>query len=181
MCGRATLTLPADRLRQELELLELPELTPRYNIAPTQPLAIIKTPGKMELASWSSMVNARVEAATTKPAFRCLIAFDGFYEWKKLGPKTKQPYLFRRVDRGAFLVGGVLRSDGSAAVVTTAAQADMEAIHDRQPVVLQRSEWAPWLAGQRLVGSLGGMVHFPVSQHVSNWRNDDAECLVPLE
>jgi putative SOS response-associated peptidase YedK len=66
-------------------------------------------------------------------------------------------------------------------VVTTAAQADMQAIHDRQPVVLRRSDWSSWLAGQRLVGSLEGMVHFPVSQHVSNWRNDDPECVVPLE
>jgi putative SOS response-associated peptidase YedK len=180
MCGRATLTLPADRLRDELELLEVPDLTPRYNIAPTQPIAVIRTPGKLELAPWSSMVNAMVERATTKPAFRCLIVFDGFYEWKKVGPKAKQPYLFRRVDRGPVLVGGVLRSDGSAAVATTAAQPDMADIHDRQPVVLARSDYAPWLAGERLVGSLDGLVHFPVSQRVSNWRNDDPDCVVPI-
>jgi putative SOS response-associated peptidase YedK len=180
MCGRATLSTPVDDLREEFDLVEVPELVPRYNIAPTQPIAVIKVPGWLELVPWNRMVNAMVERATTKSELRCLVAFDGFYEWKKVGPKAKQPYLFRRLDRRPFLVGGILRSDGTAAVVTTAAQPTMTEIHDRQPVVLSPTEWDRWLAGERLTGSLDEMLSYPVSARVSNWRNDDPSLVRPL-
>jgi putative SOS response-associated peptidase YedK len=181
MCGRATLSTPIEDLRDEFDLVEAPELAPRFNIAPAQQLAIIRTPGRLELALWNpKMVNSMVERATTRPELRCLIAFDGFYEWQKLGPKKKQPYLFRREDGRPFLVGGVLRSDGSAGVATTAAEPAMVPIHDRQPVVLRASEWDRWLAGERVTGSIEGMVHYPVGDRVSNWRNDDASLVRPL-
>jgi hypothetical protein len=89
---------------------------PRYNVAPTQPVPVIRQNPRepiRELSlihwglipSWSKdssaaakMINARSETASTKPAFaealkfrRCLIPADGFYEWAKLG-KSKQPY-----------------------------------------------------------------------------------------
>jgi putative SOS response-associated peptidase YedK len=182
MCGRATLTTPVEDLRDEFDLVDVPDLAPRWNIAPAQQLAIIRKPGRLELALWNpKMVNSMVERATARPGFRCLIAFDGFYEWQKLGPKKKQPYLFRRDDSRPFLVGGVLRSDGTAAVATTAAETEMLPIHDRQPVVLRPEEWDRWLVGERVTGSIAGFVHYPVSDRVSNWRNDDASLVRPLE
>jgi putative SOS response-associated peptidase YedK len=181
MCGRATLSVPAEDLREEFDLVEVPELTPRWNIAPAQQLAVIKKPGHLELALWNpKMVNSMVERATSRPELRCLVVFDGFYEWQKVGPKAKQPHLFRRADGRPFLVGGVLRSDGTAAVATAPAERVMLPIHDRQPVVLRPTEWDRWLAGERLAGSLEGMLHFPVSNRVSNWRNDDATLVEPL-
>jgi putative SOS response-associated peptidase YedK len=97
--------------------------TPRYNIAPTQPVPVIRQNPKepvreLSLVRWglipswardssaaAQMINARSETATTKPAFRdalksrrCLIPADGFYEWQKTG-KAKQPYCFE-VDEG---------------------------------------------------------------------------------
>jgi putative SOS response-associated peptidase YedK len=94
------------------------EWSPRYNIAPTQPVAVIRQNPKepvrgISLMRWglipswaqdtsaaAQMINARSETAATKPAFRdalksrrCLIPADGFYEWMRSG-KTKQPYCF---------------------------------------------------------------------------------------
>ncbi len=97
--------------------------SPRYNIAPTQPVAVVRQHPREPvrqistmrwglIPSWAEdpsvgaqMINARSETAGTKPAFRdalksrrCLIPADGFYEWKRDG-KTKQPYCFE-VDEG---------------------------------------------------------------------------------
>ena len=117
MCGRFTLrTSPAD-LTQIFRLLEEPLWLPRFNIAPTQSVGVVRESddGGREFAllrwglipSWakdpaigSRMINARAETVATKPSFRaafkrrrCLIPADGFYEWKKTDGKNKQPYL----------------------------------------------------------------------------------------
>jgi len=116
------------------ELFELeaePHLEPRYNIAPTQPVAAIRVAagtGDRELVflrwglipSWAKdtkigykMINAKSETVAQKPAFRaafrhrrCLIPADGFYEWKK-GTGTKQPYLVRMKDNLPFAFAGL--------------------------------------------------------------------------
>jgi putative SOS response-associated peptidase YedK len=105
--------------------------TPRYNIAPTQPVAVIRQ-NPMEprrelsllrwglIPSWAKdpsvsghMINARSETVATKPAFRdpltnrrCLIPADGFYEWQRRG-KAKQPYCFEVNDGGLFAFAGL--------------------------------------------------------------------------
>ncbi len=117
MCGRYTITRPAD-LVQELGVETQQELAPRYNVAPTQNLPVVRAgqeggPGR-ELAvmrwglipSWAKdpkignrMINARSETAAEKPSFRvamkrrrCLILADGFYEWaKEGGPAYRGP------------------------------------------------------------------------------------------
>jgi putative SOS response-associated peptidase YedK len=118
MCGRFTLTSPASKLVEFFSLLEPPaELTPRYNIAPTQfSLCIRGTDDGRDanwlrwglIPSWAKhesegvrLINARSETVATKPAFRnafqsrrCLVPADGFFEWKKTG-SHKQPYLIR--------------------------------------------------------------------------------------
>jgi putative SOS response-associated peptidase YedK len=97
---------------------DVPDWNPRYNIAPTQPIPVIrqhpKEPSRVLslmrwglIPSWAKdssdaarMINARAETAAAKPAFRdalksrrCLIPADGFYEWSRTG-QTKQPYCF---------------------------------------------------------------------------------------
>ena len=119
MCGRYRLS----RRKQIIEeyfasTSEEQEWEPRYNIAPTQSVPIIRQNPKephreLSLARWglvpswakdssaaARMINARSETADTKPAFcdalkfrRCLIPTDGFYEWEKNG-SAKQPYCF---------------------------------------------------------------------------------------
>src|SRR5512139_613176 len=105
MCGRFTLTVSPEQLRAALPGFFIPEgIPPRYNIAPSQPVAVVPNDGKKQLdffvwgliPSWAKdpaignrMINARAETLIEKPSFRtafrrrrCLILADGFYEWK---------------------------------------------------------------------------------------------------
>ncbi|MFN2304653.1 MAG: SOS response-associated peptidase [Anaerolineales bacterium] len=131
MCGRFTLTLDPGEIQELLNLGPFVHvIEPRYNIAPSQPIPIVKDPDKraVELYRWGlvpfwaddpdigyKMINARSETANEKPSFRaafkyrrCLILADGFYEWRaeeKGGPKT--PYLFKLKDDYPFTFAGL--------------------------------------------------------------------------
>lgn len=133
MCGRFTLTVDPAQLKLFLDLNDVPaDLSARYNIAPTQPVAVITSAidRKVEIFQWglipswskdpsigSRMINARAETIEEKPAFRapfkrhrCLILADGFFEWKKIieGKKeTKQPYYIRLKDDRPFAFAGL--------------------------------------------------------------------------
>jgi putative SOS response-associated peptidase YedK len=131
MCGRFTLRTNPSDLVEIFALLREPELTPRFNIAPTSQVAVVRQVGKArELSSvrwgivptWSKdpkagppLINARGKTVATKPAFRsafkkrrCLIPADGFYEWKKVGnPKVKQPYYIRLAKDQPFAFAGL--------------------------------------------------------------------------
>jgi putative SOS response-associated peptidase YedK len=131
MCGRFTLRTPARDLVEVFELLREPELTPRFNIAPTSQVAVVRQVGNFrELSSmrwglvppWSKdpkaglpLINARAETLATKPAFRsafkrrrCLIPADGFYEWQKIaGAKVKQPLYIRFAKDRPFAFAGL--------------------------------------------------------------------------
>ncbi|HEV3145232.1 MAG TPA: SOS response-associated peptidase [Gemmataceae bacterium] len=130
MCGRFTLKTPAAQVKTALGLFDVPELTPRYNIAPTQSILAVRpgTEAKREcvflrwglVPSWATdvkignqLLNARKETVATKPSFRsafrrqrCLIPADGFYEWQKLG-KAKQPFWIHRPDEMPFFFAGL--------------------------------------------------------------------------
>jgi putative SOS response-associated peptidase YedK len=131
MCGRFTLRTPARDLVEIFELLREPELSPRYNIAPTQNVAVIRQDGKSRelslmrwglVPSWSKdpkagppLINARAETVATKPSFRtafkrrrCLIPADGFYEWQKqVDSKTKIPHYIRMAKDRPFAFAGL--------------------------------------------------------------------------
>lgn len=131
MCGRYSLTLPPEAMSRLFRTTgALPNLAPRYNIAPTQDSAVVRLrlDGSRELAlmrwglvpPWSegpqgaySMINARAETVADKPAFRsafrrrrCLVPADGFYEWRKEG-RGKQPYHIRLEGGAAFAFAGL--------------------------------------------------------------------------
>jgi putative SOS response-associated peptidase YedK len=131
MCGRYTLTSPGEVVAEIFDLVDVPEVLPRYNLAPTQEAAVVRIPApeaprSLALLRWglipywakdpaigNRMINARAESAAEKPAYResfrrrrCLIPADGFYEWKHLG-KLKQPHLIRRRDRLPFAFAGL--------------------------------------------------------------------------
>jgi putative SOS response-associated peptidase YedK len=130
MCGRFNLRTPSRDLVEIFQLLREPELKPRYNIAPTQPVAAIRQVDKFRelsllrwglVPSWSKdpnagppLINARAETIATKPAFRsafkrrrCLIPADGFYEWQKTGAKAKQPFHIRMKNEHPFAFAGL--------------------------------------------------------------------------
>jgi putative SOS response-associated peptidase YedK len=96
----------------------------------------------------------------TKPAFRdafkrrrCLVPIEAFYEWKKLGPKEKQPYAIALADRGVMALAGLWENWKSPAeewvrsftIVTTTPNALCAEIHDRMPVILPPEAWPAWL------------------------------------
>jgi putative SOS response-associated peptidase YedK len=134
MCGRFTLTDPDADLAVQFNLPEIPELAPRYNIAPTQPVAAVRVAAsrsgrEMVLLRWglipfwakdpsigARMINARSETVGEKPAFRaafkrrrCLVVADGFYEWQKQNG-TKQPFYVRLRDARPFAFAGLWES-----------------------------------------------------------------------
>ena len=131
MCGRFALEATGDEVAETFHLQESPYLAPRYNIAPTQPVAAIRLhPHKRErewthfrwglVPSWakdikigSRMINARSETVAEKPSFRaafkrrrCLIPVSGFYEWQKLEGR-KQPVYIHPADNGLFAFAGL--------------------------------------------------------------------------
>lgn len=134
MCGRFTLTADPNQLRQEFAWLNIPvDTAPRYNVAPSQPVAVIPNDGRKTLdhyvwgliPSWAKdpsignrMINARAETAAEKPSFRsafrhrrCLIPADGFYEWQKIpGEKRKIPLYIRLKSGRPFFFAGLWES-----------------------------------------------------------------------
>lgn len=146
MCGRYSLTTPADHLA---EVFDVPPVTfdyrPRYNIAPTQDVPVVASDrhGKrLGLLRWgfvpawaydptigSRMINARAETLLDKPSFReaaesrrCLVPADGFYEWAKEGGR-KIPHWIHSPDREPLGFAGLWErwySDGSEPVYSMA-------------------------------------------------------------
>jgi putative SOS response-associated peptidase YedK len=177
VCGRINLWMSSAELAQVFELFREPEWLPRYNLGPMQQiLSIRQHPKVVRLAepvqwglvpSWAKspnngppLNNARGETITTKPSFRdsfqkrrCLIPANGFYEWKRLDNKTKQPWNIFLADGQPLALAGIWdhwqTPDGdtleSCAVITTEANEFMSQIHDRMPVILAKSDWDFWL------------------------------------
>src|SRR5207247_1569579 len=132
MCGRYRLSRRKQILEEHFDSVSGEEdWGPRYNIAPTQPVPVIRQNLKepvreLSLVHWglipswtkdrsaaASMINARSETASAKPAFRdalksrrCLVPADGFYEWQRVG-KVKQPYCFEVNDGELFAFAGI--------------------------------------------------------------------------
>ncbi len=134
MCGRFTLNTPAQIIEEFFKLSEVPDIKPRYNIAPSQSIATVtasleKNQRQFQFMRWglipswakdlkiaSHTINARSETVAEKPAFRsaikhrrCLIIADGFYEWQPQG-KKKQPYYFTMANSEPFAFAGLWES-----------------------------------------------------------------------
>jgi len=132
MCGRYRLSRRKQLIEEYFASVSgEEEWSPRYNIAPTQPVPVIRQNLKepvreLSLVRWglisfwakdssaaSQMINARSETASTKPRFRdalksrrCLIPADGFYEWQRT-VKAKQPYCFEVNEGELFAFAGI--------------------------------------------------------------------------
>jgi putative SOS response-associated peptidase YedK len=146
------------------------------------------------------MINARLETAATKPAFRdalrlrrCLISADGFYEWKRSG-KVKQPYCFE-VNGGELLAfAGIWECwrdrNGTpmetCSILTTTANSVSRIVHDRMPVILNPDRYDLWLdPGMKDVSAVSELLRpcdarlmrcYPVSSRINSAVNDDEEC-----
>jgi putative SOS response-associated peptidase YedK len=163
------------------------------------------------------MINARVETLLSKPAYtkaaltrRCLVPADGWYEWQAShsehdakGKPRKQPFFISLADGAGLAFAGIyefwrdrnLHADDpqawlvTFAVITTAAEPGLDAIHDRMPLVLSRERWSDWLDPTLRdpddVRALivpeppGRFVALPVSTRVNSVRNNGPELLAP--
>src|SRR6058998_2040044 len=131
MCGRYTLKTPVERLSEMFQFPEILPLKPRYNIAPSQDVAVIRRLSddlerKLAMLRWGLIpawvkdpakarqpINAKAETVAELPTFRvafrqrrCLIPADGFYEWKQEGSR-KQPVYIRMKDGEPFAIAGL--------------------------------------------------------------------------
>lgn len=175
MCGRFIQCTSGEALAERFHLPIIPDLTPRYNVAPSQSVGVIRVThaGHREFVAlrwglvpaWSpeprtaySTFNARAETVADKPTYRqafrrrrCLIPADGFYEWRRVG-KRKQPYCIAPTDGEPFAFAGLWerweRDETvveSCTIVVTTANATIAPLHDRMPVILARADEARWL------------------------------------
>src|SRR2546422_6024645 len=175
MCGRYLITSPPEAFRRLFRYHEQPNFPPRYNVAPTQPIPIVRlAEGRRQFAlvrwglippwvkdpgNFSLLINARGESVNDRAAFRnamrrrrCLVPADGFYEWKREGGRNR-PYCVCPKQEGPIAFAGLWESwmgpNGeemeTAAIVTTAANRELAHLHERMPVIVPQEAFDLWL------------------------------------
>jgi putative SOS response-associated peptidase YedK len=192
---------------------------PRFNVAPTQaaPVVTLRDGVRvLEMMRWGLvpfwaakpgskpplMINARIETIETKRVFRdalerkrCLVPADGFFEWKRKGKQATPLYIhpsprhfvaFAGLWARAKLDTGELHS---FTIITGPANDLVRPIHDRMPVVLDRSAWASWLDPSLSPEDAHALLAIPPvgdwrAEEVSPWVNkadhDDPSCIEPV-
>ena len=220
MCGRFAFFSPREAVQALFDVDCGVELAPRYNIAPTQPVPALRVgaDGEVEFAplrwglvpSWAKdpaignrLINARLETAAEKPAFRtafrrrrCAVIADGFYEWQAVGEGPKQPWFIDSEADGPFLMAGLWEhwDKGEAplescTLLTTAATGAMRQVHPRMPVILSAAALRPWLAAAGSEEALSvlsddaqtGLRMQPVSRAVNSPAHDGPDLIRPVE
>ncbi len=226
MCGRFASTTPPDKLAAyfgaEAPILGDEEVSADYNVAPTRDVPIVRVRGDerhLDYLRWglvprwakdlrigSKMINARAETVATKNSFRsafakrrCIVTADGFYEWKRLDPKTKHPMYIHRADGDPLAFAGLyerwtdaenLREIHTCTIITTTPNEMMAEIHDRMPVLLSPQQWDEWLdpanadteSLQRLLVPAPDalLTSYAVSTEVNSVKNNNADLLAPI-
>lgn len=213
MCGRFTLTFDSIILSDRFAV-SFNDWNPRYNIAPSQYCPIIfmeNEKRKLEMMCWGliphwskdkktgfSLINARLETVTIKPSFkelfltkRCLVAADGFYEWKKTA-SGKIPYRITLKSGEPFAFAGLWdewhgekgEEIKSFTILTKESNSLINQLHDRMPVILKKENEELWLrAGQAkteealLQYPVNEMRSYIVSSTVNSWKNDNISCI----
>lgn len=198
MCGRYSLSKSKIELEERFQAEMLPDFKPRYNIAPTQLVPVItsQSPKGFSFFYWGitpdfgknkpvaqKLINARAESVNDKVSFkssfekrRCLIPADGFYEWKKLGKKTKIPYRFSLREDELFAFAGIWEEYETVSgeiqhtflILTTSPNEIVSEIHDRMPVILNRQMEKKWLDNYTPESELLSMLQpYPSDQMLS--------------
>jgi putative SOS response-associated peptidase YedK len=214
MCGRFNLrTNPHDfaEIFAILRSISEEELKPRYNIAPTTTIPIVRgVTGERDASPtvwgfnppWTKapLINAKCETVATlstfKTAFkkrRCLIPSSGFYEWEKHG-KEKLPWHFTVKKAPLFAFAGLWTEDKDeihSTILTTEANSMLARVHNRMPVILRPEDYDLWLADGELSDADAARLFEPFSSNkmheeranpiLNNVRNHGPECLVAPE
>jgi putative SOS response-associated peptidase YedK len=224
MCGRFVQTQEAENYGAyfSVDVIKTDEVLRSWNVAPTKQIyAVAEHDGERQLGTfdwglvpfWAKdrkigarLINARVETAAEKPAFRdsftarrCIIPAEGFYEWE---PKDrgKLPHYFFAADRHPLALAGLWSSwkdpiSGdrirTCTILTTEPNDVVRPIHDRMPLILPGAAWDPWLdpeitdggvIGDLLAASVGpSLAEHAVSTLVNRVANNVPELITPLE
>ena len=225
MCGRYSLATPNPaEVRAAYPIGDDLEVARRFNVAPGDSVLAVTADRegrpRGEMLRWGlvppwarspetglKMINARVETAAERPAyrsavdrFRCLVLADGFYEWRRRGDGRKEAFWITRGRGGLFAFAGLWSSwrngdMGEAAprlrtctILTTAANAAVAPLHDRMPIILPPGAESTWLSPEARWDSLGDLLAgleasettlVPVGPAVNDARYDGPECLAP--
>ena len=191
---------------------------PSYNIAPTQISPVLLNDGKRKVKpmcwglvpSWAKdktigakMINARSETLREKPSFqsliyqkRCIVISDGYFEWKREG-KKKKPYYIRDPDGKLLPMAGLwdewVDKQGKKwltyTVITTDPSNQINHIHNRMPVILDKPEMDLWInfdcppneALTCLKPYEKLLELYPVSTFVNSPANNSNQCILPTE
>lgn len=174
MCGRFVVKTPNRELTEIFEAApsnDLPD-APNYNICPTDDVVVVDSASgarRLRKMRWGFiphwykkptdgplLINARSDTLATKPAFRnaarqrrCLIPATGFYEWT-YADKDRLPWYIYRKDEAPIAFAGIWQNWGdedtaTCAIVTTEANAPLQKLHHRMPVIIEAPDWALWL------------------------------------
>lgn len=175
MCGRYCITSAPEAVRRLFRYRDQPNFPPRFNIAPTQPVPIVRLvegerrfalvrwgllpPWVKDPKAFTLLINARGESVNDKPAFRnamkrrrCLFPADGFYEWKGEAGR-KRAYFARPTADGPVAFAGLWETwtgpNGeeleTACIVTTQANRTLGQVHHRAPVIVPPESFDRWL------------------------------------
>ncbi|MCX4245336.1 SOS response-associated peptidase [Paraliomyxa miuraensis] len=207
MCGRGVRpdgVELAEAIEADLVDPEVRVLPVRHNLAPTDPLGVLRRDDAgrhLLLARWGVprhrggiAINARDDRLrgpmwrTMLRRGRAVVPLRGFYEWE--GPQ-RQPWYFRRGDGGLLLLAGLVLADAEglhATIVTTEPSRDIGGVHDRMPAVLEPDMVEPWLRGedpQMLLALVrpapdGTLLRHTVGRRVNSVRNDGPELVEPV-
>lgn len=225
MCGRSSLSKTEKEIEKRFnatfysEELERYNPLPNFNVAPTHlhPVITSDHPEKINLFKWGliprwsknekagyKMINARIESVTEKNSFkkpiesqRCIVPFDGFYEWKREG-KEKIPYYITTTNTDIFSVAGMWEkwrsSTGediySFTILTQGPNELMENIHDRMPAILLPDQESTWLdmslSASQVLEIISPypsefMKAIEVDKKVGNVRNNDPSLIVEVK
>ena len=205
MCGRYTLHANKKALAEAIAFALPKDYEPNYNIGPGSETISVATHNKIQTVATMMLwglrtpqnfhINARIETADTTPRFReswyahrCLLPFDGFYEWYQDGI-TKQPYyIYPPNDTLHYFAGLWFPSTGhesppSFIILTTKASATIHKIHERMPVILKQESQVSWLDGTLDTSDIQSLASkvilekHTVSRRVNCVQNEDSRLI----
>jgi putative SOS response-associated peptidase YedK len=208
---KPTLEDIAAELEAEFSPEDLALYRPRYNVAPSDRTWIVEYAAdsrRLVPAVWGyvardkPLINIRGEQVASGRGFRdafagrrCAVVTDGFFEWDR----RKQPTWFHRGDGRLLLLAGLFQPSAVPqesrdagrprfTVLTTRPNALVAKVHDRMPVIVSAAALDDWLTADpvqaaRLIAPAadGVLLATPVSTRVNSVRNDDADCLIPVD
>jgi len=214
------MTSPIEAMRKTFDVVAGADIPQRFNIAPRQPVLIVrnseKGPRELVAVEWGlvpewkkeigekPLINARIETVTEKPSFRssikrkrCLVPFDGWYEWKTING-LKVPHLVKPVDGKLSAFAGIWSTwhgpSGdhwleTMAILTGPTTSIMKNLHSRMPLMVKPEAYGAWLQAHDPLprGFLErfefvpeyGFEWAPVSSKVNSVRIEGPECIAP--